>query len=52
MLADFKSILETIHSYIDIMVTDMETDVVARFVDSDGIPLGYFYQGEYHVWEK
>jgi len=30
----------------------MDTDVVAQFLSKQQIPLGYFYQGEYHLWGK
>ena len=26
-------------------------NIVARFLSREGAPLGYFYQGEYHLWE-
>jgi len=47
----FKSHLETFYSYISEFVTDMNSDVVVVFYSKGGIPLGYFYQGEYHLWE-
>lgn len=30
----------------------MDNDVVAKFHSEDETPLGYFYEGEYHLWEK
>ena len=33
-------------------ITDMDTDIVAVFYSRQAIPLGYFYQGEYYLWEK
>jgi len=30
----------------------MDNDVVAKFYSKGDIPLGYFYQGEYHLWEE
>jgi len=34
----------------------MDADIVATFWGREAtrkdIPLGYFYQGEYHLWEK
>jgi len=30
----------------------LKTDIVGKFHSGGGIPLGYFYQGEYHLWEK
>lgn len=48
----FKKELETLYSYIDDIATDMDTDIVAIFVSKGDLALGYFYQGEYHVWEE
>ena len=48
---EFKSILESLFSYLEAGVaTDMDTDIVAKFLSREAIPLGYFYQGEYHLW--
>ncbi len=33
-------------------VSDAENDIVIRFMDGWGEPLGYFYQGEYHLWDE
>ncbi|MBA7490501.1 hypothetical protein ES702_01039 [subsurface metagenome] len=52
LLDDFKTELETIHSFIAMWTTDMDTDVVAGFYTQQENLLGYFYQGEYHLWEK
>lgn len=52
LLEKFKEELEVIYSYIDFLATDMDTDIVAKFYSEEGIPLGYFYEGEYHLWEK
>ncbi len=30
----------------------LKTDIVAKFYSGEGIPLGYFYQGEYYLWER
>ena len=48
----FKKELEILYSYIDDIATDMDTDIVAIFVSKGDFPLGYFYQGEYHLWEE
>lgn len=49
LLDEFRRELETIYKPISGIATDMGTDVVAKF--ERGItPLGYFYQGEYHLW--
>lgn len=52
LLEAFKQILVVFYSYLDVWVTDMNTDIVAKFVSEGSIPLGYFYQGECHLWEK
>ena len=52
LLDEFKGILESLFSYIEVVATNMDTDIVAEFVSRGDIPLGYFYQGEYHLWEK
>ena len=53
MRDEFKSILEALFSYLEAGVaTDMDTDIVAKFHSKGAIPLGYFYQGEYHLWEE
>ncbi|MBA7710323.1 hypothetical protein ES703_119263 [subsurface metagenome] len=52
LLDEFKRRLEIIYSFIDLVATDMDTDIVAKFHSREGIPLGYFYQGKYYLWEK
>ena len=52
LLEILKGMLEKVYSYIDYMATDMNTDIVAVFYSKQEIPLGYFYQGEYHLWEE
>jgi len=51
LLGEFKKHLEYLYSFIG-SEFDINSDVVASFLNIDGIPLGYFYQGEYHLWEK
>jgi len=50
----FKGCLEIVYAFIEIegVVTDLDTDIVAKFVSRGGISLGYFYQGKYHLWEE
>jgi len=55
----FKKHLEIIYTFLlgsvkDYLGTDivMHTDIVTKFHSREGIPLGYFYQGEYRLWEK
>jgi hypothetical protein len=52
LLKLFKRALQSIYSFLEPwkVVTDMDTDIVAEFFSKQGIALGYFYQGEYHVW--
>jgi len=52
LLGLFKANLKILFSFIKYKgaATDMDTDIVARFYSSETIPLGYFYQGEYHLW--
>jgi hypothetical protein len=52
LLDQFKRKLEVIYSFIRLMDTDMDTDIVALFFSKRGIPLDYFYQGKYYLWEK
>ncbi|MBA7497169.1 hypothetical protein ES702_07780 [subsurface metagenome] len=47
----FKRELKIIYSFI-IVAKDVDADIVAKFYSRGDIPLGYFYQGEYHLWEK
>ena len=50
----FKGYLEIVYAFIELegVVTDLDTDIVAKFVSRGGISLGYFYQGEYHLWDE
>lgn len=50
LLDEFKKKLEVIYSFIELEATNMDTDIVAIFYSGEGIPLGYFYQGGYHLW--
>jgi len=52
LLDQFKRELEVVYTYISLVATEMNTDIVAKFLSRESIPLGYFYQGEYHLWEK
>ena len=52
LLDEFKRNLEVIYSFIKHIATNMDTDIVAEFFSREGIPLGHFYQGEYHLWEE
>ncbi len=48
----FKMYLDAVYSFIEAWATDMDTDIVAKFLSIGSIPLGYFYQGEYHLWDE
>ena len=52
LLGEFKKTLEAIYSFMKVYATDMETDISDLFYSEEGIPLGYFYQGEYHLWKE
>ena len=52
LLDEFERILEALHLVSMIWVTDIENDIFAMFSDIDGNLIGYFYQGEYHLWEE
>jgi len=52
LLESFKKQLEVVYSFIEYIATSINTDIVARFYSKGDIPLGYFYQGEYHLWEE
>jgi len=52
LLEQFKRLLDVvIYSFIDDIATDMDADVVVKLYSGEGIPLAYFCQGEYHLWE-
>ncbi len=52
LLDVFYVYLKIIYSYLNPVATNMDTDIVALFISQQAIPLGYFYQGEYHLWEE
>ena len=52
LLDQFKKELETIYWFIELIATDMNTDIVATFQSAENVSLGYFYQGKYHLWER
>lgn len=47
-----KKNLKNIYAFIMAEATDMDTDVAAAFFNREEIPLAYFYEGEYHLWEE
>lgn len=52
LLNELKRQLEYMCSYLEEVTTDMAADIVAVFYSEEEITLGYFYQGEYHLWEE
>lgn len=52
LVAEFKKHLEVIYWPLREVVTDMDGDIVAEFRSSEGVFLGYFYQGEYQLWKE
>ena len=53
LLETFEMQLTTIYGYIEVQFPlDMDSDIVAILKSKEDIPLGYFYQGEYHLWEE
>ena len=52
LLEQFKKEAEAAYSFIGELIRNMDVNVVAKFYSREGIPLGYFYQGEYHLWEE
>jgi len=52
LLKQFEKQLEIIYLFIRLITTDMNNDVIAEFVNKQGRTIGYFYEGEYHLWEE
>jgi len=52
LLEEFNKQLEVAYSCIDSVATNMYTDIVVTSDSKEEIPLGYFYQGKYYLWEK
>lgn len=52
ILGAFEKQLNILYTYIKDFSTDMDNDVIALVRSKEGIKLAYFYQGEYHLWEK
>lgn len=50
LLAGFKVTAEHVYGFIQALATNMNTDIVILWSSEEDIPLGYFYQGEYHFW--
>lgn len=52
LLQQFKKELKEIDRFLGWVAPNMDTDVVAIFHGRGAKTLGYFYEGEYHLWEK
>jgi len=54
LLMQFKIELEAIWSSpsIDVLTDYENEDIVATFYNREQVFLGYFYQGEYYLWEE
>lgn len=52
LLLEFRSQLLNATYFLEILVSDLENDIVVLFTNGDGVPLGYFYQSGYHLWEE
>ncbi|MBA7497238.1 hypothetical protein ES702_07850 [subsurface metagenome] len=50
LLELFKEHLWAVIVHMGASFPNIDTDVVAKFYSEERIPLGYFYQGEYHLW--
>jgi len=48
----FEVVLKNIYSYISLVATNMDDDIVAVFHSKTGVKVGYFFEGEYHLWEE
>ena len=51
LLEQFVVELFAVYYFIQSIVTDKNVDIVVEFVNKEGKTIGYFYQGEYHLWE-
>ncbi len=51
LLLEFEAQFLLVSYFVMFLVSDLENDIVVKFMDDVGKPLGYFYQGEYHLWE-
>jgi len=52
LLSQFKRELERFYLFMKHIATDMDADIVTTFKNTGGEELGYFYQGEYHLWSE
>lgn len=52
LLDRFKRDLEVIHGFTKGLLNPMDQNIVAKLYTKQGIPLAYYSQGEYHLWER
>ena len=52
LLEQFKKELNNIYVGLWFYAPDMDADIVAKFFNMENVPLAYFYQGQYHLWEE
>ncbi len=52
LLDTFKRHLKAACSFIYIRTIDLDSDIVATVHSKEEIPLSYFYQGEYYLWDE
>lgn len=52
LLDEFKKQLELVYWSLKVWATNMDTDIVAIFHDNKMSVLGYFSEGEYHLWDE
>lgn len=52
LLDQFKKELKTIYKPLRIIASNMNADIVVSFRTREDVSLGYFYQGEYHLWDE
>ncbi len=52
LLGEFEKALKDIYYDVEMIASDMKNDIVAKFYSKGDFSLGYFYQGEYHLWEE
>lgn len=52
LLLEFRRQLLDATYFLEILVSDLENDIVVLFTNEDSVPLGYFYQSGYHLWDE
>lgn len=52
LLEQFAIELSPAYYFIQTVATDMNDDIVVAFANNQGKTIGYFSEGEYHLWEE